>query len=63
MTKKLDLAPHLTVDASQMKSEEVIKEIKKLRPEGYAGWDGADGAYYLTNRSRLPFLPFLDPNL
>ena len=45
MTRGLSLAPHLTFDATQTTAEDAVKEIVKLRPEGYVGWDGVDGTF------------------
>ncbi len=43
MTRKLELAPDVLIDASTTTAAEAVKEVIKLRPSGYAGWDGADG--------------------
>ncbi|WVQ93247.1 hypothetical protein IAU59_000313 [Kwoniella sp. CBS 9459] len=42
LVKSFKLAPDLVIDASKTSAEDAMKEIVKLRPEGYKGWDGAD---------------------
>ena len=43
MTNGLKLAPDLCINARETTAEQAVKEIVKLRPEGYDGWDGVDG--------------------
>jgi hypothetical protein len=45
MTRGFKLAPDLLLDASKTPAEDAVKEIVKLREEGYNGWDGADGEF------------------
>ncbi|OCF35536.1 hypothetical protein I316_02588 [Kwoniella heveanensis BCC8398] len=42
LVKSFKLAPDLVIDASKTSAKDTIKEIVKLRAEGYKGWDGAD---------------------
>ncbi|WWC73112.1 uncharacterized protein I206_107077 [Kwoniella pini CBS 10737] len=42
LVKSFKLKPDLIIDGSKIKEEEAMKEIIKLRPEGYEGWDGVD---------------------
>ncbi|WVF65585.1 hypothetical protein IAT40_000315 [Kwoniella sp. CBS 6097] len=42
LVKSFKLAPDLIIDASKTSAEDAVKQIVKLRPEGYKGWDGAD---------------------
>ena len=39
----MKLAPDLCFDATKTTAEDAVKEIVKLRPDGYEGWDGVDG--------------------
>lgn len=43
MVRGFKLAPDLILDATKTTAEEAVKEIVKLRPDDYDGWDGADG--------------------
>lgn len=43
MTRQFELKPDLLLDARHTSAEEAVKEILKLRPDDYDGWDGADG--------------------
>ncbi len=43
MTKSLKLAPDLCIDATKTTAAEAVKEIVRLRPKDYVGWDGVDG--------------------
>jgi hypothetical protein len=43
MTRKLALTADLLVDGGKTSAEESRKEIEKLKPNGYVGWEGADG--------------------
>jgi hypothetical protein len=53
MTRKFKLAPDLLLDATKTNAEDAVKEIVKLRPKDYDGWDGADGALPISSSSSL----------
>ncbi|KAK8843346.1 hypothetical protein IAR55_007002 [Kwoniella newhampshirensis] len=42
MTKGLNLAPDLLIDATKTEADAAKKQIADLREDGYVGWDGAD---------------------
>jgi len=42
LAEKLKLSPDLTIDASKTSVQDALREIKKLRPDDYFGWDGVD---------------------
>ncbi|WVW79311.1 hypothetical protein I302_101278 [Kwoniella bestiolae CBS 10118] len=42
LVRSFDIAPDLVIDGRKTSSEDAMKEIIKLRPDGYEGWDGAD---------------------
>lgn len=54
---KEELRPDLILDASQTSAEDAMKEIKKLRPSDYFGWDGCDGPSLVALSRCLLTLP------
>ncbi|WWC64044.1 uncharacterized protein I303_106650 [Kwoniella dejecticola CBS 10117] len=42
LVRSFKLKPDVIIDGGKSSSEDAMKEIIKLRPEGYEGWDGVD---------------------